>query len=75
MHYTPIDKLVISEESYNMYGVVVDASLPYHNKENNRYIATLKVIDQNYHTRGTEAKDSYKFINCIFHAKRIEDCP
>ena len=59
----------------NIYGVVVDAALPYHNKDSNRFIATLKVIDHTFHTRGTEAKESFKFLNCIFHAKRIEDCP
>lgn len=58
-----------------MYGVVVDAALPYHTKENNRYIVTLKVIDQTFFSKGTEARDTYKSLNCIFHAKRQEDCP
>jgi hypothetical protein len=58
-----------------VYCVVVDAALPYHHKEQQRYICTLKLIDHTYYTRGTEPADSYKHINCVFHARRIEDCP
>jgi hypothetical protein len=65
-----MDRLQGSTDSINMYAVVVDAALPYHTKENNRYIVTLKVIDHTYHSRGTEERDSYKALNCIFHAKR-----
>lgn len=70
-----MDQLEGNIESVNIYGVVVDAALPFHTKENNKFICTLKVIDHTYHTKGTEARDSFKFLNCIFHAKRVEDCP
>jgi hypothetical protein len=60
----------------NLYGVVVDASLPFHNKDSNRYICTMKIIDQTLHTTGcSENLQQYKHLNCVFHAKRIEDCP
>lgn len=52
VEYTPMDQLEGGTDSVNMYGVVVDAALPYHTKENNRYIVTLKVIDHTYHSRG-----------------------
>lgn len=70
-----MDRLEGGNDSVYMYAVVVDAALPYHTKENNKYIVTLKVIDHTYHSRGQEERDSYKALNCIFHAKRLEDCP
>lgn len=74
MVYSPLGELETNQDQVNIYGVVVDASLPY-KTANNKYVCTIKVIDQSHHTLGTEARDSYKFINCIFHGKRIEDCP
>ena len=55
--------------------MVVDAALPYHQKEQQRYICTIKIVDHTYYSKGTEASDTYKFTNCVFHARRIEDCP
>jgi hypothetical protein len=75
MLYTPIDQLENYQDQVNIYGVVVDAALPYHTKDNNRYICTLKLIDHTYNTLGVKAQDTYKYLNCIFYAKRIEDCP
>ena len=45
-------------------------------KDSNRFICTLKIIDMTWHTAGChENLSAYKHLNCVFHAKRIEDCP
>lgn len=62
------------DENVNVYGVVVDASVAFHQKDTNRYICQLKIIDESHHTLGNHEKQC-KFINVVFHGKRMEDCP
>jgi len=44
MAYSPLGELEIDQDQVNIYGVVVDASLPY-KTNNNKYVCTIKVID------------------------------
>ena len=73
--YTPLADLdPRKDENVNVYGVVVDASVAFHQKDTNRYICQLKIIDESHHTLGNHEKQC-KFITVVFHGKRVEDCP
>jgi len=44
MVYSPLDELEVNQDQVNIYGIVVDASLPY-KTSNNKYVCTIKIID------------------------------
>ncbi len=64
-NYVELGKAALTTgEAQHFYAVVVDATFPYKtNKE--RYICSMKVIDQS-------TKD---YINLVLYAKRFEDLP
>jgi hypothetical protein len=56
MHYTPLGEAQINQdEQVSFYGLIIDAGHPY--KGNNRYICTLKIIDQSLHSNVESVKD------------------
>jgi len=73
MAYYTLDQAELDQDQVNFYGVVVDASYPY--KTPNKFISTLKVIDNSMHTKGNESLKDYKYATVIIYAKRFEDCP
>lgn len=49
MHYTQLgDAVPDPDEQVSFYGVIIDAGHPY--KGANRYICTVKIIDQSLHS-------------------------
>jgi hypothetical protein len=49
MHYTQLgDAVPNTDDQVSFYGVIIDAGHPY--KGQNRYICTVKVIDQSLHS-------------------------
>jgi hypothetical protein len=56
----------------SFYGVIIDAGHPY--KGQNRFICTIKVVDQTRHaTTEEQVKTGFALITCF--AKRMEDLP
>ena len=72
--YTDLAKVSLtSNESHNVYGVVVDATFPYKiNSE--RYVCSLKIIDPSLHYKGGKPSDN-DFATVVIYGKRFEDLP
>jgi hypothetical protein len=61
-----------SNESYNLYAVIVDATLPY--KTNSRHVCSLKVMDPTLYL-SEDDKDTKSCANVVIYAKKSEDLP
>ncbi len=62
-----------SEEKYNFYAMIIDATFPYKtNKE--FYICSMKIVDPTLHAKGAKASDK-DFATLVLYAKRFEDLP
>jgi hypothetical protein len=74
MHYTQLlDAVVDTDDQVSFYGIIIDAGHPY--KGQNRYICTVKVIDQSMHSIVESDTGKIKFGLITFFAKRLEDLP
>lgn len=74
MQYTQLgDAVPNTDEQISFYGVIIDAGHPY--KGPNRYVCTLKVVDQTLHSNVEGANNQIKFGLVTYFAKRMEDLP
>ena len=64
-----------SNESYNLYGVLIDATYPY--KSNEKYLCSLKIVDPSFNLtdEDNEESESNGCCNVVIFAKRQEDLP
>lgn len=60
-----------SAEPQHVYGVIIDATFPY-KTANERYICSLKIVDQSLYKKSGDASD---FATLVLYAKRFEDLP
>ena len=64
---------VTSSDTHHVYGVIIDATFPYKvNKD--KYVCSVKVIDNSLHYKGAKAGDN-GFATIVIYAKRFEDLP
>jgi len=73
--YTKLaDASEVDQEQYNLYAVIVDATLPYKTNTHNKFICSLKVMDPTLYLSADDA-DSKSCASVIIYAKWNEDLP
>ena len=74
--YLPLDKQKANTDNANVYAVVADATYPFF--AGNKYITSLKIVDQSLHSAGDEQLENgeqYKHSIVLVFAARFEDSP
>lgn len=72
--YTELAKVSLtSQDTVNIYGVIVDASFP-HKVSSSRYVVSLKIVDPTLHYKGGKASDN-DYATVVIYASRFEDLP
>lgn len=73
--YTPLSKISLgTTDPYNIYGVVIDASIPY---VKNKCTCSVRVIDQSLNLRAAEmtSKGAISHIQCQMFANDTKTLP
>lgn len=76
MAYTPLAEARIGDDDQiSLYAVIIDAGSPYKNNAHNKFICTMKVVDQTLHSSTQGANKKVQHALCTFFSKRYEDLP
>lgn len=64
------------DNSYNLYAVIIDATLPYKTLNKDKFICSLKVMDPTLYIKEDDSDQEAKnFASIVLYAKRLEDLP
>jgi hypothetical protein len=66
-----LNKLKVSHETVNIYGVILDASFPHKSFKSNKYICALKIADLT--SKSTDGV--VDTVSVVFFAAKFEDLP
>lgn len=74
-NYSTLQEIKNSGESYNFYGVIIDATYPNPEEDRIEYICSLKVIDESINHKINQSNFDDSVINIIIKSNSKENLP